>query len=83
MKCSLSPSRRYGFRMNNEASSDRLGPNLLGKVNFMSLAGLPLQPFELDFSTSAGPPVVSVEASEAEDAGAPANAPELGYWPGR
>ena len=83
MKCIVSPNRRYGFRMNNDPSYDQFRPGLLGKVNFMSLAGFPLQPFELDFSTSSGPPVVSVEASEAEDVDAPDNAPELGYWPGR
>jgi hypothetical protein len=82
MKCIVSPNRRYGFRMNN-GPSDPFRPSLLGKVNFMSLAGFPLQPFELDFSTSSGPPVISAEASEADDAGAPADAPELGYWPGR
>lgn len=83
MKCIVSPNRRYGLRMNNDPSYDQFRPDILGKVNFMSLAGFPLQPFELDFSTSSGPEVVSVEAAEAEDVGAPDNAPELAYWPGR
>lgn len=83
MKCVVSPNKRYGFRMNDDPSYDQLRPGILSNVNFMSLAGFPLQPFELDFSTSSGPPVVSVEAAEALDVDAPANAPELGYWPGR
>jgi len=77
MKCKVSPNRRYGFRMNNDPAYEQFGPDIVPKVNFMSLAGSPLQPFELTFTTSSGPELTSVEAAEAEDEGAPANAPEL------
>ncbi len=77
MKCVVAPNRRYGLRLNNDPAHDQFRPGILRKVNFASLAGSPLQPFELIFSTSSGPDVISVEAAEREDRDAPANAPEL------
>jgi hypothetical protein len=83
MKCVVSPNRHYGLRMNHDPTPDQLRPDILGKVNFVSLAGTSMQPFELEFSTSSGPRVVSVEAAEVEDVDAPATAPDLAYGPGR
>jgi hypothetical protein len=77
MKCVVAPNRRYGFRLNNDPEHDQFRPSILRKVNFASLAGSPLQPFELTFSTSSGRDLISVEAAEREDRDAPANAPEL------
>ena len=77
MKCTVAPNRRYGLRLNNDPEHDQLKPSTLQKVNFASLAGSALQPFELTFSTSSCPDVISVEAAEREDSEAPANAPEL------
>ena len=77
MQCRVSPNRRYGFRMNSDPAYDQLRPGLAANVNFISLAGSPLQPFELTFATSSGPLVTSVEAAEAEDKDALANAPEV------
>ena len=77
MKCNVSPNRRYGFRMNTDGSYDQMRLDIVPKVNFISLAGSPLRPFEVTFTTSSGPKLTSVEAAEAEDKDAPANAPEL------
>jgi len=80
MKCVVAPNRRFGLRLNNDPERDQLRPGILRKVNFASLAGSPLQPFELTFETSSGPDVISVEAAEREDKDAPANAPELAVF---
>lgn len=77
MTCKVSPNRRYGFRLNTDPAYDQFRPDVVSNANFISLAGSPLQPFELTFTTSAGPELTSVEAAEAEDKDAPANAPEL------
>jgi hypothetical protein len=77
MRCQVSPNRRYGFRLNNDPAHDQFRSDIVPKVNFISLAGSPLQPFELTFTTSSGPELTSVEAAETEDKDAPANAPEL------
>lgn len=77
MRCRVSPNRQYGFRLNNDPSYDQFRSDIASNVNFISLAGSPLQPFELTFTTSSGPELTSVEAAEAEDRDAPADAPEL------
>ncbi|HTK35545.1 MAG TPA: Ig-like domain-containing protein [Caulobacteraceae bacterium] len=77
MRCEVSPNRRYGFRMNNDPAYDQLRPGIISNANFISLAGSALQPFELTFTTSSGPALTGVEAAEAEDKDAPANAPEM------
>jgi hypothetical protein len=77
MRCKVSPNRRYGFRLNDDPAYDQLRPDIVPNVDFISLAGSPLRPFELAFTTSSGPELTSVEAAEAEDRDAPANAPEM------
>jgi hypothetical protein len=77
MICRVSPNKRYGFRLNTDPAYDHFRPDIVPKVNFISLAGSPLRPFELTFTTSSGPETTSVEAAEAEDKDAPAGAPEL------
>jgi len=77
MACIVSPNRRYGFRLNSDASYEQFRPYLVANVNFVSLAGAVLKPYEVTFTTSSGPPLKSIEAAEAEDKDAPPNAPEL------
>jgi hypothetical protein len=65
MPCIVGRNMRYGLRMNPAPARGT------GRERFSSLAGLPLEPFQLTFSTSSGPDVTDLETAEAEDKDAP------------
>jgi len=68
MLCVVKPNTKYGLRMNPAPGRG------IGRARFSSLAGLPLAPFELTFSTSSGPEVTDLETAQAEDKDGPAPA---------
>lgn len=79
MICTVARNTRYGLRLNYDPAYDvnraplfdRLPPAVVSKATFRSLAGRPLERFELTFSTSAGPEITTQQEALAEDAQAP------------
>jgi hypothetical protein len=86
MLCHVAAKTRYGLRLNYDPNFDtaRLNPVMAVRANFMSLAGAPLDRFELTFSTSSSPPVTDPKEAEGEEAASPGrpagspNDPQLG-----
>jgi hypothetical protein len=73
MVCRVAEKTRYGLRLNYDPdfTAERLNAVTATRVSFMSLAGAPLDRFELSFSTSSGLPVADLKEAEAEEAKAP------------